>query len=253
MLKYMRFDASTPLGKESPELDSERGAQTRAAILLKLHPGLLEVCKEGVLLCCVPLHMHLEAWILQQSQIGDQHDGTVGFAVLWASLGSGLSSVLLCQHVLEVGVVKRELVRGPGAIEAAEVHMALAHCVRTRQGHNCLVIKALGDEDLAQVIHALVSVGQAANLGFHRLGRGLRVCAAKACRDVRAAHHLNGHVGRQGPEIGIGDEVGAVLLRDGVKELQRQGGQPSVCSKRALAAVSESHCGVRAASFQGAI
>mmetsp|Transcript_7519 Transcript_7519/g.15901 ORF Transcript_7519/g.15901 Transcript_7519/m.15901 type:complete len:206 (-) Transcript_7519:403-1020(-) len=197
--------------------------------------------------------MLLEGRILEQREIGDEHDGATLTLELRVALFRLVVSPLLCQHVLEVAVVELQGCLRPRAVEAGAIQVALSDGVRAREGHDLLVAEALWGEDLPKVINLLVAVREAAHLRFHGVGGGLGILAAEASLDVRASHLLNCHVGSQGPKIRMSDGVWNVLLSDGLQQAKSNIRESCIGAEGALSTIGESHGGIRAATLQFAI
>mmetsp|Transcript_34256 Transcript_34256/g.90732 ORF Transcript_34256/g.90732 Transcript_34256/m.90732 type:complete len:381 (+) Transcript_34256:259-1401(+) len=220
------------------------------AELLHLDPRRGEVLEVGVLVGGVAINVRLEGRVREEGKVRDQHDGARRRPVLRVARGRGLRLVHLAQHLREVGVVELVRILGPGPVEAGAVTVAAADGVRAGQGDDARVVEALGVEDLAEVVNALVAVGQAAALRLNRLGRGRRVLAAEPGRDVGAAHDLDGHVRRQGPEVSHGADGRAVLCGDGGQEAVRKRREARVGAEGALTAIGEAQRGVGAAALE---
>mmetsp|Transcript_70468 Transcript_70468/g.206658 ORF Transcript_70468/g.206658 Transcript_70468/m.206658 type:complete len:245 (+) Transcript_70468:335-1069(+) len=213
-------------------------AEAVAPVLLQTHPRVQEVGEEGVLVASIDVDVLLECRVIQQRQVRLQHHGlarTRAVPVLRLALARGLLRPRLAQEVLEVRVVKHERLRSPGALEAGAVGVARANGVSPREGHDALVIEALRVEDLPEVRSPLVAVGETAGGRLDAVRRGLRVQAAEARGDVGAVHQPDRDVGRDDPEVGVGDEVGAVLLRDGGQEAEGDRGKAGVGPEGSLA------------------
>ena len=124
---------------------SERVAEARAAILLQLDPGGGKVVEVRLLVLRVALDVHLELRVLEEREVGDEHDRAALVLVLRAPLGARAERVriLLGEHFGEVRVVEFELVLGPLPVEAASVEVTRADGVRAGERDDVLVVEAL--------------------------------------------------------------------------------------------------------------
>jgi len=121
--------------------------------------------------------------------------------------------------------------------------VAAAERVSAKQGDDLLVVEAHAIEDVADVVLALCGIGQAA---IGRAGLVISsVPAARAPRDLRSAHLLDGHNAGQRPEVGVSE--GRELLLDGLQQVASKA-QAGIGAVAALGI--EAHAGaIRAAGF----
>mmetsp|Transcript_4262 Transcript_4262/g.9192 ORF Transcript_4262/g.9192 Transcript_4262/m.9192 type:complete len:317 (+) Transcript_4262:66-1016(+) len=228
-------------------------AKIGASILLKLNPSTGEVLEERLLVLGVLLDNCLEG-ALQKSQIGNQHDRSSGRVLLLrTSLGRGLIRILLGQHLGKVRIIKFQRCLGPRSIKSRTIRVTSPHGVRPAQGDDIPIGEPLGVENLPQVIHSLISIGKTPHLRLHRLVRRSGILPPEPGGDGRTAHHLDRHVGRQGPQIGVADDSALdVLVRNGLEESHGHVGKAGVGAEASFAGGGEAHGGVGAAAGEGA-
>mmetsp|Transcript_115601 Transcript_115601/g.331922 ORF Transcript_115601/g.331922 Transcript_115601/m.331922 type:complete len:446 (-) Transcript_115601:2-1339(-) len=226
---------------------SQHIAQCIAAVLLQLHPSLGESDEESRLVVRELLHVLLELRVLDEREVGLQHDGVAPCVpVLRLALLRLLLGECLVDQILEVAVIEFQMVLRPLSVEARALRVAFAHRVRAGQSHDRAVVEALRSEHLPQMVGALVTVGQAPFVVLDAVGRAGGVRAAEPRGDLGAAHFADRNVRGQGPKIGMGDEVRDVLLRDVGNQLEGDRRQAGVRRPTALAGLGEAQRTVRA-------
>lgn len=108
-------------------------------------------------------------------------------------------------------LIKEELVEvvgeggraeGPGTIISRAVGVSTSNGVSTNESNHFAVIEAHAAEDSTDVVLHLGRIGETA---VGSASRGVSVLAARAPRDGRSLHLLDGASTSKGPEIRVGD------------------------------------------------
>jgi hypothetical protein len=215
-----------------------------------------KVLEEEVIVLGILLDEWLELLVLDQSVVrGQHHQGLAGFVLVlitWlagvgvACLDRKCDSATVIAYLLGTipllplpGLLQQEAVvvvgedgwrKGPRAIEAGSVRVATTQSVGTGQSDDFLIVETHAVEDIAQVVGALGTIGQAT---VRSAGGHVTVGTARSERNDRTLHLLDGSDATEDPEVGIGDpwklgydgSVSKAGLRRGVRSPSGRGRQ----------------------------
>ena len=170
--------------------------------LKQLDDDVAELLEEDPVVLGVPLHMLLEARVLDERHVGRQHHERLAPRVLVLLRSVPLLPAPLLRQQKAVVIVRHHRRgEGPGPVETGAVRVAAAEGVRTGQGDNFPVVEPHAVEDGAQVGLLLGAVREAAVGRAHGY---VAVGAAGPPGDDGALHFLDGADAGEGPEVGVG-------------------------------------------------
>mmetsp|Transcript_55266 Transcript_55266/g.120884 ORF Transcript_55266/g.120884 Transcript_55266/m.120884 type:complete len:270 (-) Transcript_55266:135-944(-) len=119
--------------------------------------------------------------------------------------------------------------------------MACSHSMRTGQSHNVFVCEALGAKNLPKMLSIFVTVRKSPSCRLCSLITCQAVKAPKVSDDVRPTHHLDCHVGGQGPQVSMGNEAWDIFLRNGLQQRNGHLRQARVRSQGMFASSGQTH------------